>query len=65
MRQSGALARHRDDVLGILDAAGVGNPRVFGSVARSEDTEASEVDYGRSGLYGTDRPLADDELPGG
>jgi predicted nucleotidyltransferase len=44
MRPSEALALHRDDVLRILDAAGVRNPRVFGSVARGEDTEDSDLD---------------------
>ncbi|MBW5287879.1 nucleotidyltransferase family protein [Burkholderia gladioli] len=44
MKPSDALALHRDEVLRILDASGVGNPRVFGSVARGEDTEESDFD---------------------
>lgn len=44
MRPSDALALHRDEVLRILAAAGARNPRVFGSVARGEDTEESDLD---------------------
>jgi predicted nucleotidyltransferase len=44
MRPSEALARHRDEVLAILAKYPVSNPRVFGSVARGEDTEQSDLD---------------------
>ncbi|QQX89666.1 nucleotidyltransferase domain-containing protein (plasmid) [Cupriavidus necator] len=44
MKPSEALALHRNEVLRILDAAGALNPRVFGSVARGEDTEGSDLD---------------------
>lgn len=44
MRPSEALAKHRDEVLAILAKYPVSNPRVFGSVARGEDTEASDLD---------------------
>lgn len=38
------LARHRDDVLRIVASVGASNVRVFGSVARSEDHEGSDLD---------------------
>lgn len=44
MKPSVALALHRDEVLRILAAAGALNPRVFGSVARGDDTEESDLD---------------------
>lgn len=44
MRPSEALARHRDEVLAIIAKYPVTNPRVFGSVARGEDVEGSDVD---------------------
>lgn len=44
MKPSEALTLHRDEVLRILAAAGALNPRVFGSVARGEDTEESDLD---------------------
>ena len=44
MRPSEALARHRDEVLRIIARYPVSNPRVFGSVARGEDTEDSDLD---------------------
>jgi predicted nucleotidyltransferase len=44
MRPSEALARHRDEVLRIIARYPVGNPRVFGSVARGEDKEGSDLD---------------------
>lgn len=44
MRPSEALARNRDKVLEILARYPVKNPRVFGSVARGEDTEDSDLD---------------------
>ncbi len=44
MRPSEALARHRDEVLAIIARYPVKNPRVFGSVARGEDVEGSDLD---------------------
>ena len=44
MRPSEALAKHRDEVLAIIARYPVSNPRVFGSVARGEDTEESDLD---------------------
>jgi predicted nucleotidyltransferase len=38
------LARHLREVSAILDQAGVANPRLFGSVARREDTSCSDID---------------------
>ena len=44
MRPSEALARHRTEVLAIIARYPVANPRVFGSVARGEDVEGSDID---------------------
>lgn len=44
LRPSEALAKHRDEVLAIIAKYPVANPRVFGSVARGEDTVESDVD---------------------
>lgn len=44
MRPSEALAKHREEVLEIIARYPVSNPRVFGSVARGEDTEGSDLD---------------------
>ena len=44
MRPSEALAKHREEVLAIIAKYPVANPRVFGSVARGEDTEGSDLD---------------------
>ncbi|WP_309084855.1 nucleotidyltransferase family protein [Chelativorans sp.] len=44
MRPSEALAKHREEVLEILARYPVSNPRVFGSAARGEDTEESDLD---------------------
>jgi uncharacterized protein len=44
MRPSEALAKHRNEVLAILARYPVSNPRVFGSVARGEDKEGSDLD---------------------
>jgi uncharacterized protein len=43
MRPSEALAKHRDEVLRIARYP-VSNPRIFGSTARGEDTEESDLD---------------------
>lgn len=44
MKPSHILQAHRDDVRRIIAARRVLNPRVFGSVARGEDTEDSDLD---------------------
>ena len=44
MRPSEALAQHRDEVLAIIARYPVSNPRIFGSVARGEDREGSDLD---------------------
>ncbi|MGY6708075.1 MAG: nucleotidyltransferase family protein [Rhizobiaceae bacterium] len=44
MRPSEALKRHREEVLETIARYPVKNPRVFGSVARGEDTEGSDLD---------------------
>jgi predicted nucleotidyltransferase len=44
MRPSEALAKNRDKVLEIIARYPVANPRVFGSVARGEDTDESDLD---------------------
>ena len=38
------LHHHRDEIVRMLAARGCRNPRVFGSVARGEDTEGSDLD---------------------
>jgi len=57
MRPSEALARHRDAVLAIIAKYPVSNPRLFGSVARGEDVEGSDidilVDHGSNGFAST------------
>ena len=44
MRPSEALAKHCDEVLAIIAKYPVVNPRVFGSVARGDDVEGSDLD---------------------
>jgi uncharacterized protein len=44
VRPSESLAKHRDEVLEIIAKYPVSNPRVFGSVARGEDVEGSDID---------------------
>lgn len=44
MRPSLMLAAHRADIRRIVAAHRASNPRVFGSVARGEDTEDSDLD---------------------
>jgi predicted nucleotidyltransferase len=44
MRPSEALAKNIDTVREIIARYPVSNPRVFGSVARGEDVEGSDVD---------------------
>ena len=44
MKPSAALDRHRVDVRRIVAAHRACNPRVFGSVVRGEDGDASDLD---------------------
>lgn len=44
MRPSEALKKHREEVLAIIARYPVSNPRIFGSVARGEDEEGSDLD---------------------
>ncbi|MDB5568066.1 MAG: nucleotidyltransferase [Tardiphaga sp.] len=44
MRPSESLQKHSREVRAILSRFGVLNPRVFGSVSRGQDTEASDLD---------------------
>ena len=44
MRPSDALAMHRQETLAVIARYPVSNPRVFGSVARGEDSEQSDLD---------------------
>ncbi|MCE7026871.1 nucleotidyltransferase family protein [Jiella sp. CBK1P-4] len=44
MKPSEALEKHRETIREILSRYPVSNPRIFGSVARGEDTEASDLD---------------------
>lgn len=44
MRPSEALAKHREEVLAIIARYPVSNPQIFGSVARGEDVEGSDID---------------------
>ena len=44
MKPSEALAKHRERIRAIVAHYGGVNPRVFGSVARGEDTEDSDLD---------------------
>lgn len=44
MRPSEALAAHREEIRRIVLANRAANPRVFGSTARGEDTEESDLD---------------------
>ena len=53
MRPSEALAQKRDAVRqAMLSCSKVANPRVFGSVARGEDVEGSDIDFLVDGLPG-------------
>ena len=44
MKPSEILTSKRDEVLAVIARHPFANPRVFGSVARGEDTEESDVD---------------------
>ena len=39
-----ALERHREDVRRVVRRYGLANPRVFGSVARGDDRQSSDID---------------------
>lgn len=44
MRPSEVLPKHRETIRQLAVAAGMANPRVFGSVLRGEDGEDSDLD---------------------
>jgi len=44
MKPSEALERHRETIRRATLRYGLANPRVFGSAARGEDTDASDLD---------------------
>lgn len=44
MKPSMALREHREEVREVLARFRMGNPRIFGSTSRNEDTEASDLD---------------------
>ncbi|KGF67258.1 hypothetical protein LL06_23420 [Hoeflea sp. BAL378] len=44
MRPSEALEKHREDARAIIARYPLENPRIFGSTARQEDTEQSDLD---------------------
>lgn len=44
MRPSEILPQHRETIRELVLKAGMTNPRVFGSVARGEDREGSDLD---------------------
>ena len=44
MKPSVALEAHRDEIRRIIEAHRAKNARIFGSVARGEDTEESDLD---------------------
>ena len=56
MRPSEILAAKRNEVLAAIARSPFTNPRLFGSVARGEDTEGSDIDIlvdngGEGSLY--------------
>ena len=57
MKPSIALNGKRDEILQIAERYGASNVRVFGSVARGEDTERSDLDLLVD--MDDDRPLSD------
>jgi uncharacterized protein len=44
MRPSEALAEHRDAARDIVSSYNLADPRIFGSTARGEDTDESDLD---------------------
>ncbi|HET8926746.1 MAG TPA: helix-turn-helix domain-containing protein [Microbacterium sp.] len=57
LRPSVALKARREAVLEVLAAAGVARPRVFGSVARGDDVESSDLDI--MAEFGRDHDVMD------
>jgi predicted nucleotidyltransferase len=57
MRPSVALEKHRDEIRRIAESRGAANPRIFGSTARGEDVEGSDLDILVDALPGT--PMLD------
>ena len=45
MTAADLLSTHRDEILAIAERHGAHNVRVFGSVARGEADEASDIDF--------------------
>ncbi|MCO6390469.1 nucleotidyltransferase [Aliihoeflea aestuarii] len=54
MRPSQALKQHRSEVLNVIARYQLSNPRIFGSVARGEDREDSDIDI----LVDYDSPIS-------
>ena len=48
------VAKHREAILGLARKHGVSDIRVFGSVARGEESEASDIDFIVRRLPGSD-----------
>lgn len=44
MKPSEALEKHRQDIRRLTESRRAANPRVFGSVARGDDVEGSDLD---------------------
>ncbi len=53
MRPSEAVTRHRVALLEVAKRHGLGNVRVFGSVARGEDQEGGDIDLLVDAAQGT------------
>ena len=45
MRTIDIIEERREDILNLASSYGAYNVRVFGSVARGEDTESSDIDF--------------------
>lgn len=43
-RPSVTMRQHRDEIVALVEASGGANPRIFGSVARGQDTFHSDLD---------------------
>jgi predicted nucleotidyltransferase len=44
-KQMNYVTQYRDDIYRIVEKYGCSNPRIFGSVARNEATEKSDIDF--------------------
>jgi predicted nucleotidyltransferase len=67
MRPSEALEKHREDIRRLALGRRAANPRVFGSTARGEDIEGSDLDILVDTLPGAtlfDLAALEDELKG-